>query len=614
MRRLENRPDPTERRGPGRARRPLVTGLVAVVALAGATTMAAGGTARVAAAQAVTAATAGACVAPYPIAKVKPGMTGTGLTVSRGRVPSRFTATVLGVLKDGILPGVDMILVKVDSPAIRAAGGAWAGVSGSPVYAADGRLLGALAYGLSTGPSKTVGVTPAAQMLPVLTGTAASRLADRLRIRRTHVNVPAQLRREIVAAGAGSAAAAASGLQVLDMPIAVSGIGSSLLPELRQRLQAHGVPASMIYQTSAVTPGRTAPAGSITAGGNFAAALSTGYITVAGIGTTTWVCGNRALAFGHPMTGLGSTSESAHAANALYVQQDPTFGPSKVASLDAAAGTVTQDRLTALGATLGRAPGGTPVTSSLTAPEGASTGTSIVSVPDFLPLVASAQTTAGLQAASRRTGPGSAVLSWTVNGTTAGGTPFALARSNRYTSLFDISVEASTEITDQVTAIVANPFLPVSVTGVRISGSETAEVRQYSLVQALIRQGTAYVPLGNDRTVKAGSTLALRLRLQPYRSLESDLTVNLSVTVPPALGGKPASLVVGSPTGGSTPPSTATSFPRLLSELQNAPTNDAVTAQIKVNLGDTPSIVAGQTRRLDRVITGQQTANLTVTR
>jgi hypothetical protein len=149
---------------------------------------------------------------------------------------------------------------------------------------------------------------------------------------------------------------------------------------------------------------------------------------------------------------------------------------------------------------------------------------------------------------------------------------------------------------------------------VRISGSETADVRQYSLVQALIRQGTAYVPLGNDRTVKAGSTLALRLRLQPYRSLESDLTVNLSVTVPPALGGKPASLVVGSPTGGSTPPSTATSFPRLLSELQNAPTNDAVTAQIKVNLGDTPSIVAGQTRLLDRVITGQQTANLTVTR
>ena len=197
MRLLENGRDRTEQRGPGRARRPLVTGLVAVVALAGATTMAAGGTAS--AAQAVTGATAGGCVAPYPIAKVKAGMTGTGLTVSRGRVPGRFTATVLGVLKDGILPGVDMILVKVDSPAIRAAGGAWAGVSGSPVYAADGRLLGALAYGLSTGPSMTVGVTPAAQMLPVLTGTAggtaARHLTDRLRTRRTHVDVPPQLRR-----------------------------------------------------------------------------------------------------------------------------------------------------------------------------------------------------------------------------------------------------------------------------------------------------------------------------------------------------------------------------------------------------------------------------------
>jgi hypothetical protein len=633
VRLLEDRRDRTEQRGPGRARRPLVAGLAAV-ALAGATTLAAGGTASAAAAQAVTGATAGGCVAPYPIAKVKAGMTGTGLTVSRGRVPGRFTATVLGVLKDGILPGVDMILVKVDSPAIRAAGGAWAGVSGSPVYAADGRLLGALAYGLSTGPSMTVGVTPAAQMLPVLTGTAggtaARHLTDRLRTRRTHVDVPPQLRREIVAAAAGSAAAAASGLQVLDMPIAVSGIGPALLPGLRQRLQALGVPASTIYQTSAVTPGRPAPAGSIVPGGTFAAALSTGYITLGGIGTTTWVCGNRALAFGHALTGVGSTSESAHAGNTLYIQQDPTLGPFKVASLDGAVGTVTQDRLTALGATLGPAPGGTVIASSLTAPEGASSGRSVVSAPDFLPLVASAQTMAGLRAASRRTGPGGAVLSWTVTGTAAGGTPFTLARSNRYTSLFDISVEASTEITDQVNAIVANPFLPVSVTGVRISGSETADVRQYSLVQALIRQGTAYVPLGSDRTVKAGSTLALRLQLRPYRSLESDRTVNLSVTVPPALAGKPASLLVGSPTGGSslpppgfpplpptTTPSTATSFPQLLRELQKAPTNDAVTAQVSkvtVGLGDTPSVVAGQTRRLDRVVTGQETATLTVTR
>ena len=67
----------------------------------------------------------------------------------------------------------------------------------------------------------------------------------------------------------------------------------------------------------------------------------------------------------------------------------------------------------------------------------------------------------------------------------------------------------------------------------------------------------------------------------------------------------------------STTPSTATSFPQLLRELQEAPTNDAVTAQVSkvtVGLGDTPSVVAGQTRRLDRVVTGQETATLTVTR
>ena len=83
-----------------------------------------------------------------------------GLTVSRGTEPEEFTGTVLGVLTDGISPGVDMIIADLDSPAIDAAGGIWQGMSGSPVYAEDGRLLGAVSYGLSYGPSPIAGITP----------------------------------------------------------------------------------------------------------------------------------------------------------------------------------------------------------------------------------------------------------------------------------------------------------------------------------------------------------------------------------------------------------------------------------------------------------------------
>ncbi len=56
-----------------------------------------------------------------------------------------------------------MIMVELESPALERAGGIWQGMSGSPVYV-DGQLLGAVAYGLSWGPSPIAGVTPFSEM------------------------------------------------------------------------------------------------------------------------------------------------------------------------------------------------------------------------------------------------------------------------------------------------------------------------------------------------------------------------------------------------------------------------------------------------------------------
>jgi SpoIVB peptidase S55 len=91
------------------------------------------------------------CPPAFPVAELTPGMVGSGLTVERGTVADPFTATVLGVVDEAIAPGVDLIVVEVDSPAIQRAGGVWLGMSGSPVYAEDGRLIGAVAYLLAEG-------------------------------------------------------------------------------------------------------------------------------------------------------------------------------------------------------------------------------------------------------------------------------------------------------------------------------------------------------------------------------------------------------------------------------------------------------------------------------
>src|SRR5688572_12561982 len=105
-----------------------------------------------------------ACPDAFPVADLAKGQPVDGLTVSSGNVPDVFAGEVLGVVDDGIAPDLDMIAVRLTSTEIDRVGGIWAGMSGSPVYAADGRLIGAVAYGLAFGPSPVAGVTPAEEM------------------------------------------------------------------------------------------------------------------------------------------------------------------------------------------------------------------------------------------------------------------------------------------------------------------------------------------------------------------------------------------------------------------------------------------------------------------
>lgn len=101
---------------------------------------------------------AGDCAVAFPVAGLESGDEVSGLTVAKGTTPAPFTGEVLGVLKDGIAPGMDMIIADLTSPDIDRVGSIWAGMSGSPVYAADGRLIGAVSYGLAWGPSPVAGI------------------------------------------------------------------------------------------------------------------------------------------------------------------------------------------------------------------------------------------------------------------------------------------------------------------------------------------------------------------------------------------------------------------------------------------------------------------------
>ena len=98
--------------------------------------------------------------------------------------------------------GRDIIVVDLSGSAVTAAGGLWAGASGSPVYFRSGgrdKLAGAIAYGLAGGGSTLAGVTPAEDMDDLLhLGSPARRAAA------SSIRVPTGLARRMAAARVNS--------------------------------------------------------------------------------------------------------------------------------------------------------------------------------------------------------------------------------------------------------------------------------------------------------------------------------------------------------------------------------------------------------------------------
>ena len=105
----------------------------------------------------------------FPLSEVKRGLRGVAYTVFEGVVPEPMEVEILGVLKDSLGPGQDMILARLHGTKPEYTG-VVAGMSGSPVYI-DGRLLGALSYRIGQFSKEPIaGITPIELMLAVRDG------------------------------------------------------------------------------------------------------------------------------------------------------------------------------------------------------------------------------------------------------------------------------------------------------------------------------------------------------------------------------------------------------------------------------------------------------------
>jgi hypothetical protein len=548
---------------------------VAVAVATIATTTIPGETALASSTEGLLPAQADPCPAAFPIDELTAGQALEGLTVDSGTTPEPFTATVIGVLEDVIAPGFPLVMVTASSPAITDAGGIWGGMSGSPVYAADGRLVGAVAYGFAAS-TPIAGITPFSAMAELLSGGGPEVAAPK-------IDLTPAVEKKLVASGAVTAKEAASGLTRLRIPVGVSGMSGR--PHRLNRMIKRHLHGVRIYSAGRAS---AEPAqAELVPGGNVGVALSYGDITAAGVGTVTAVCGDEALSFGHPLTFGGATTLSTHEATAVWVQPDPVFGPYKVANLGGVAGTADQDRLAGVRSELGVAPDSSPVRTTFTAVDsGASrTGVTNVVLPDFVADAAASHVLVNLDRVHDRIGPGVVEMEWSASGKRADGSTWRLRRHEKFADSFDATFPAAEATFFNLFFLQNNPFEAITVDNVTATGTVDPVYRQAQLigVEKLGADGR-WQALSRRTPVRlvAGSEVFLRGVLRRVRSTQIT-RVQLSLVVPRLAGGTGSLNVSAGQNEFIDPTDGAENFDDVLTALDNAPAGDTLRARLIVD-------------------------------
>jgi hypothetical protein len=469
------------------------------------------------------AAAPGPCATVKPLSDVAKGQLGEGWTVTEGTDPQQFDVEVLGVARDLIGPGRDVIVVKISGATADVGGGVWAGMSGSPVYIGSD-LVGALAYGFSFGATDIAGLTPAKDMLDVNGLAVSPRIPAKLRL-------PARTVRSIAAKIGAAAPTVGGSLVRLKLPVSVSGVNAQRYVRVKKLLRHHGLRGFMLTPGSSLAPSLAATVDDLVPGGNFAAALSYGDITAAGVGTTTYVCDGQALAFGHPMLFGGRTTLGAGSADAITIVPD-ALGPFKLANVTEAVGTLDQDRLAGVRAVDG-APDVIPVIATVRSldSEEERVGETDVVLKDAFPDLAFTHVFSDIDSVFDKIGSGSSSLSWTIDGKRQDGTPWEFHRANMYASDFDLSFESAFELYDELLQIAGFQNEKISFSSVDVSADVEETVRDYTLVKVLFcREGGSCVSRDRIRS-RPGRTLSFRAVLRPSDG-SPDQTVNFSLTIP----------------------------------------------------------------------------------
>lgn len=422
---------------------------------------------------------AAANVPLMPVRDIQPGMQGIGKTVISGDTIEEFNVEILGV--SGTQATGYNIFARLYGDLIDKTGGVAQGMSGSPVYV-DGRLVGAVAFGKTFNDPHYCFLTPIGRMLPLL---------DEQR------SVPTDWLPKGTALMAGGFTE--YGLEYLQEKIAPFG------------LTAVGAGGTAQESKKVLEPGSSV-----------GAALMQGDMSLGALGTVTWTDdkGN-VLAFGHSFMQRGESSFFMTKAWVLGVIPNLQSGY-KVGNIGEPVGSITQDRSTGIGGSLGALPKTIPLFVTANDSDRAQTSNvrvRLVEDEQLVPSIVDAVVVNTVSKTVDRAGGGTAKLRFHITGVDSKKNIIEIQRENMFYANEALLKNLNQELSEAMTILMQNKFEPVQLYGIDVEAEVSSQVQVAEVFG--VRAPAA--------AVKPGARVPITVTLKPYRGEEFTKTVYFTV-------------------------------------------------------------------------------------
>src|ERR1700733_3481514 len=467
----------------------------------------------------------------FPLSQVQPGMKCVAYTIFTGDEIEKVDLVVLGVLHNALGPKQDIILVQLLGEKVEHTG-VVAGMSGSPVYF-DGKLVGALSLKLGTFTKEAIGgVTPIENMLDVEKSpdppTNAPSPASVITAPQTNtgntfsaarIPLPENVARQ-TSAGAGQF------LVPIETPLITTGLYPQTIAQFSKQLSAWGM-TMMAGGTAAPSPEDA----QLKPGDMVGVELIRGDLSITPGCTVTTVDHGKILACGHPIFSFGNVSMPLARAHVLTTLAS-AMASTKIITTGGTIGTLTQDRVTAIGGRLGDGTPMIPVEVTLLAGDAQKQfHFEVIESPQLTPVLVALATYNGI-VGNAAYGEGSTLQ---LDGEIAikGHTTVALKDLFAPT---DMPVPGGFFVATDVQAIFSqiysNPYEIPHVAGIHLRVTALPERRAATIDDAWVE--------ANE--VRPGQTVNVKVQLRPYRG--PAFVQEFPITVPMQAARGPLQLVI----------------------------------------------------------------------